>query len=647
MRNVSINSSIERMKQLMNHGSQDTPLKPNVSETVEYKTNGPDNKVYGIVRERQKYYIKESKDGISFDYIGGLPNKQENEYPSYNSAFRNLELKIRAINESLNNNKVFEVLPPNTTSEYIIEATEDMRKELDRFKQITNGAEKIMNESGTEFINKPKFKDPESFGTATDPKKQGQPFSVDATANLDKDPKFKATDPKKQGQPFSVEAKPQEDSFDIEKTSKSPSQVGNPFNKDAEDVIGDSVATKKPKGGKQIKITESQFIEARKRLSEMYDDDDMFASDVFGGVDVIDSDEDDDYKYDAPEFDDDENEDENVQLDFPIPSRVKYVGSEYPGLLDKTFDYVGKTPSGYAYLSYTNKNTGKEMELDPAKYRILPNDLERVGLNESSDDLNEGFWDSAKAIGSVGKYFGNKATQGVKNTYDKATQGVKNVYDKTAQGVDNIKQQGSRVYNQSQQNSSAAKIQQIATNLKAEIDNLNNRTVKAGGQPLNINSVIATISNQLRGSKGIDTSRFRAEEVEPELDDNLVNEITEAVLNAFGQHHTYQKPAFTTSGTNGTLKPGTREWHDDSTKGQSPYGQKIGNSAPFTNPVKQKVGEGEIGEDADDVMKGKTPQGLPSLGQKGDKAPFDKPLKKTDVLNSIAESILIDLKKKS
>src|ERR1035441_4669745 len=163
-------SSTKRMLELINHGSKDASLRANVSETVDYKVNGPDGNTYGVVRENQKYFIKESKDGVEFNYIGGIGNKTENEYPSYNSAYRNLELKMREMSTSNNAGKIFESFKPAVQTEYIVEATEDMRKELDRFRQITNGAQSIMKESNTEFINKPKFKDPEGFGTATDPR---------------------------------------------------------------------------------------------------------------------------------------------------------------------------------------------------------------------------------------------------------------------------------------------------------------------------------------------------------------------------------------------------------------------------------------------------------------------------------------------
>jgi hypothetical protein len=662
MRNMDSNSSLERMKQLINHGSQDAALKPNISETVEYKVNGPNGNVYGIVREKQRYFIKESKDGVSFDYIGGIGNKSENEYPSYNSAYRNLELKIREMNASKNTGKVFETFKPATQAEYIIEATEDMRKELDRFKQITNGAQNIMKESTTEFINKPTFKDPESFGKATDPKKQGAPFTDAATAKLDKDPNFKATDPKKQGDPFDKEAKSDEEKFDIEKTNAKPVKAGDPFTAPAKDVLGNSVATQNPKGGKVFKVTEAQLTQLKKYMTEDFGDEEFYYNDedesdllkqfnydinnLSGGkkftpskkdlIDINIDDDDDDEKYSElnPGFHINDDGLDDIDID------VNDDGLDDDVNIDVNDD-------------------GVDIDVD--------NELE-----QSEDDIEEGLWDTLKGVGSVGKHFGGQAAQGIK-------QGAKDAYGNVKQGFKNAGKAASQIYNQSKAASSQSAIDKIASDLAIELKNLNNRTIKGGGQPLNYNSIITSLANKMKG-------QVRKESVEPEMDENLVKEITEAVLNAFGQHPTYQKAAFTTPAADADLKPGTHEWDDASVKGQAPYGQKIGSSAPFTEPVKQKVGEGEIGEDADEIMQGKTPQGLPNLGQKGDKAPFNKtvqkngdkiakgtpvqqgekpqgkaelgkkgnkapfdkaPTKKAEVLNKLAESIIADLKKKS
>ena len=622
MKNMNFDASLERMKELINVGSSDAKLKPNVSETIENKMEAADGKTYGIVRECQRYFIKEAKADGSYEYIGGIGNKSENEHPSYNSAFRNLELKVRSINEALDSKKIVESFKPAQQAEYIVEATVEMRNELDRFKQVVNGANKIMNEEKTEFITKPTFKDPEGFGTASDPKKQGAPFEKEpGEFKGDIDPKSSSKTAKNAGDPFEKEVKPAPEKMDIEKTNKKPSEAGK-FGGPAENVPANSVANQNPKGGKVFKVTEDQFKKAQKLIKEGYFDDD-FGGNEFGG---------DEYGEDSIISDRLNRLDRQNQKLVPnlntIDRGINPLAASRPGVdLDLGSDDMDDT---------------YDMPMDNIEFEDPDPTLDNTGIDLGDDELyneeiTEGFMDNLKAAGNVGKYFGNKASQGAQNLGNKAVQGAKNIGNKAVQGAknigNNIKQgaqnvanDASQQWNKSQQNSSAGKIQQIATSLKSEIDNLNARTVKAGGQPIKYSSVIATISNQLRGSKGVDTSRYRSESVEQEPDENLVNEITEAVLNVFGQHPTYQKPAFTTPASNGSLVAGTKEWDDESTKGDKPYGQKIGSSAPFTEPVKQKVGEGEIGGDSDSVMKGETQQSKPKLGQKGDVKPFKKPV---------------------
>lgn len=592
---MNFDASIERMKELINVGNSDAKLKPNVSETVEKTFEAANGKTYGIVRECQRYFIKEAKEDGSFDYIGGIGNKSENEYPSYNSAFRNLELKVRSINESLDSKKSIESFKPAQQSEYIIEATTEMREELDRFKQVFNGASVIMNEDKTEFITKPTFKDPEGFGTASDPKKQGAPFEEEpGEFKGDIDPKSSSKTPKNSGDPFEKEVKPAPEKMDIEKTSKKPCEAGK-FGSPAENVPANSVANQKPKGGKIVKVTEEQLKKAQKLMREGYFDD--FIGDFDGGFGIDD--------------------------DSAVSDRLNVLDKANRNLVPN-LDQIDR---GINPVSATRPGEDLELDLDDVSddYYEGPmsdSEFEDQNQNEYNDDdsfydeevLGEGFMDNLKSAGNVGKYLGNKVVKNVK------------------QGAQNIGKDLSQQWNKSQQNISAEKIQRIASALKAEIENLNDRTIKAGGEPINYSSLITTLSNQLRGSKGINTNKYKNES---DNQDELVKKITETVLNSFGQHPSYQKPAFTTNSSKGSLMPGTKEWDDESTKGEKPYAQKIGDSAPFTEPVKQKVGEGEIGTDSDSIMKGETQQAKPNLGKKGDTKPFKKPIENSG--NKIAK----------
>lgn len=62
-----------------------------------------------------------------------------------------------------------------------------------------------------------------------------------------------------------------------------------------------------------------------------------------------------------------------------------------------------------------------------------------------------------------------------------------------------------------------------------------------------------------------------------------MNEDT-TVLNDFGKHPAYRKKPMTTPPNKEIDKFG-RDWNDDSAKGEQPFGQKIGNSAPYTEEV--------------------------------------------------------------
>lgn len=580
MKNNTFDTSLNRMKELMNKDTG-SALKPNISETVEYKIQAADGKTYGIVREYQRYFIKEEASNGSFEYIGGIGNKSENEYPSFNSALRNIELKVRSINEAKNSDVLVESFKPAPQAEYIIEATETMRTELDRVKQVMSGANKIMNETKTEFITKPIFKDPEGFGYVSDPKKQGEPFedkTVEVELNRDNSKSTKTA--KNAGTPFEGEVKPAPEKMDIETTNEKPSEAGK-FGEPAKNVPANSVANQKPTGGKVVRVTEAQLQEA-KRLMKEWGEEEFFMGDDSDG-----------------NFGDD-------------------AYGENPLL--KQFDYpeINKLGRGVAPIPATKP--GEDLEIDLGS-DIPDEDFQEEPLEmEENYEINEGFMDSMKAVGSVGKYFGNKAVKGAQNVGNKIAQTAKNVGSSVAQAGQEVSQQ----YNKSMANSSADQVKKIANNLRNEIINMNQRITKAGGKPMSMASIMSILSNQLRGAKDINTNAFKMESREA-----MINEITEAVLKAFGDHPTYQKPAFTTPKANQEMLPGTHEWDDQSVKGEAPYGEKIGSSAPYTLAVNQKVGEGEIGADGDEIIKGKTPQGLPTQGKKGDVSPFNKEVKNT------------------
>lgn len=135
-------NKIERMKTMMNYGLK-TENKNTQYSSVEYQKVGADGKNYGIVREGAKFYIKVSdktKGALKedFNYIGGFVNRKNNEFNSYANAIKQFELKMMSINETQDNNKkiLVETWDPEKREMLMVEATETMRNEIERQKEI-------------------------------------------------------------------------------------------------------------------------------------------------------------------------------------------------------------------------------------------------------------------------------------------------------------------------------------------------------------------------------------------------------------------------------------------------------------------------------------------------------------------------------
>lgn len=240
---------IARMKGLMTYGISNTTKKTPVTESIE----GPDGKIYAIIREGSKFYIKSANKGSelvteSFNYIGGYMNKKNNEFSSYNQASKNLELKVRSLNESYGINKPIELLNPDKKEVLMVEMTDTMKASIARYREIMNNSAGIMKESNTISMNN--TGNPEAPKTTSYSPNLGKPFDEKANASLDKDMKTSANNPEKQGEPFGDNTKTEE-------------------YKDAQYVPKGSVANQKPSGGKVVRVNEnSEFEETIEECDE-------------------------------------------------------------------------------------------------------------------------------------------------------------------------------------------------------------------------------------------------------------------------------------------------------------------------------------------------------------------------------------------
>jgi hypothetical protein len=82
---LSGDAKIKRILELTYYQSSDS--KPKSAEIVKESKTG----VYGIVKEKDGYYVKQGLNENSLDYIGGLFMKNKNRFSSYSEAFKKLE----------------------------------------------------------------------------------------------------------------------------------------------------------------------------------------------------------------------------------------------------------------------------------------------------------------------------------------------------------------------------------------------------------------------------------------------------------------------------------------------------------------------------------------------------------------------------
>lgn len=135
---------ISRMKAMMSYGLK-TESK-NSYKSIEHQKEGADGKMYAIIREGSKFYIKVSDKKTNvikedFNYIGGFRNRKDYEYNSYANALKNFDMKMISLKESCGkNNIIIESWNPDKKEELALESTDKMRREIQRQRQIMSNS---------------------------------------------------------------------------------------------------------------------------------------------------------------------------------------------------------------------------------------------------------------------------------------------------------------------------------------------------------------------------------------------------------------------------------------------------------------------------------------------------------------------------
>ena len=273
IRKQSAEEQIATMQHLINFGVNENSSKTS-KPIVEFKRKAANGKTYGIVRESTKYYIMEApqKDteilAEDFEYIGGFNNRKENEYSSYSKASNALDLKIMAINETVEKEKRVVIETPTIKADWENNITESMRKEIDRFKTITKNVAKILKEDKGHGEIPSEHTLPEAPAKNPSDEKVNAPFTQSGVAEGEKDFKKEEHNHETAGTPYAEDGK-----SSVEKNMQSDKK---PVVKtDAEYLTNEktyepknNVASEHPSGGKVVRVNEGNGHKIRLKLTE-------------------------------------------------------------------------------------------------------------------------------------------------------------------------------------------------------------------------------------------------------------------------------------------------------------------------------------------------------------------------------------------
>lgn len=157
---INQNEQLTRMKKLMTYGMQNESKSAPYS-SVEYKKLGADGKVYGIVREGTRYYIKTAPQKTNlvkedFNYIGGFRNRMDNAYSNYALAQKQFDLKMMSLKEAANNHDIqVSSWDLGKKENIVVEASDKMKKEILRERQIMSNAKVIAEKKGAICCDEP------------------------------------------------------------------------------------------------------------------------------------------------------------------------------------------------------------------------------------------------------------------------------------------------------------------------------------------------------------------------------------------------------------------------------------------------------------------------------------------------------------
>ena len=247
---------LSHISHLMFYNGGSESKKSNYTSVMNQK-EGADGRVYGIVAEGTKYYIKSCPKGKenlveSFDYIGGFLNRKECSYSSYADAVKDMDMRLMSLNED--HGKRMPINEMKRSADFMDQSMNEMKEDIARHRQILENIDVIYqnkkNGIGDRNIGVPEAPKTQEYNT-----KVGNPFDDNAKYEENRDNKENAKDHEKQGNPFEDKAEYKENTDNMEK--KGSNTPGDTYTEKAKYVPDGAVAAMHPGGGHVSRVDES------------------------------------------------------------------------------------------------------------------------------------------------------------------------------------------------------------------------------------------------------------------------------------------------------------------------------------------------------------------------------------------------------
>lgn len=574
-RHASEEAFYQRLKEL---AQTDKPIikdnTRNLGTLIDYK-RAADGIAYGIVKENHNYYIK--KAGIKqdpniadFAYIGGLSNIKEFQYSKLSEAEKQRNMIFGTINEGLQK----------------VDKNGSKKKRLNEDKvgaELDNAESKMGDlEAATSAEAAPES--PETAGAPLEPAPDAV-SSEPAADTTEPAPDAEATDAIAGDETPAGEETPAEPAGE-----ETPAPEGNATGEETPAPEGDATGEEQPAGdeevekligklGEKVRKTDMEdnivagnlksIIAAYKpKLKNMDIEDRKEIAD--GILKVVGDDEieglGDTVAQDEPKAEPEAGiEEEQCAECGGFGKYAESRGYSSPeAFMECGGEEQANVVNGYVGANEEGMNDGDEktisliIKLAPEVLDKLKSDYGRDdyaekmqpqvdSMNESSEEdimtqLKEG-WGAGlaglgkAALGAAGKGIANVA----KGAYNAVADPLKGAYQTGKEVVGQAKQAyqaGSQAGDVrsgiKKKNAALGKLEALAADLGKQIAAANAGAVKAGQEPINVNSIIQTLSNQLRGSNGAaNLSKYKSEGTMPvdqvQVQPNMLKEEEEEV----------------------------------------------------------------------------------------------------------------------